>query len=237
MGPDEEVGSAVSTSDAGSGFPEVLAPVTLQLELDDGGRAELPSRVCDLEEVDGVVRIVVSRPELGGLAEPGTFPREGEEPMVLWPLAAGAMQCHVAAEAEIRPYGPVWVLTPLGEPTREQRREFFRTPLSLPGMLTPVVDGVAADEDAAQAHFVDLSEGGAVLCSDAALPEVGSPVRLSFTMDEKTVVVDAEVLRHAALPSGRPTAAVRFSDPARHGDDIRRFTFGVQRAQARTRSD
>jgi hypothetical protein len=227
----------VSTVDADSSFPEVLAPVTLQLELDDGARAELSSRVCDLEEIDGVTRIVVSRPELSSLAEPGTFPREGEEPMVLWPLAAGAMQCHVAAEAAIREYGPVWVLTPLGEPSREQRREFFRTPLSLPAVLTPVVDGVAADDDAVQAHLVDLSEGGAVICCDAALPDVDAPVRLSFTMEENTVVVEGEVLRHAALPTGRPTAAVRFSDPTRHGDDIRRFTFGVQRAQARTRSD
>src|SRR4051794_25061752 len=198
----------------GSGFPDVLAPVTLQLDLPDGARAELPSRVCDVEEGDDVTCIVVSRPDLSGLAEPGTFPRDGEAPMLLWPQTAGAMQCRVGAEAAIRPYGPVWVLTPISEPSLEQRREVFPTPPSPPAVLTVLGDETAGDEPAVHANLIDISEGGTVICCDGALPDVGAHVRLSFSLDDKAVTADAEVLRHLALPTGRPSAALRFLNPA-----------------------
>jgi c-di-GMP-binding flagellar brake protein YcgR len=178
--------------------------------------------------------VVVARPDLSGLAEPGTFPHHGEELRLLWPRPSGQMQLRVSAVAGSRPYGPVWVLTPIGAPTREQRRQFFRVPLTLPAVLTPVVDGSRTEEGAVRATLVEVSEGGALICCAAGLPEVGTLVELSFTLHDTTVTVDAEVLRHDGLATARPSAALRFLDPAAYGDHIRRFAFAVQRTRART---
>ena len=231
----EEVVSDLSPSDGAGGFPEVLAPVTLRLRLADGVFAELPSRVGDVEDVDGVRHVVVDRPDTSGLAEPGRMPHEGEELTLLWVRPTGQMQLRVAAVAANRPYGPVWVLTPIGAPTREQRREFFRIPLTVPAVLTPVVDGARSAETAVRATLVEVSEGGALICCEAGLPEPGTLVELSFSLEDKRVIADAEVLRHVVPPTGRPRAALRFLDPAAYGDHIRRVAFSVQRARARTR--
>jgi len=231
----QEVVSDVSSSDEASGFPAVLAPVMLQLGLPNGASAELPSLVCDLEELDDVRRVVVARPDLSGLAEAGTFPREGEELTLLWARPSDRMQMRVTAVAENRPYGPVWLLTPLGAPTREQRREYFRIPLTLPATLTPVVDGERAEDDAVRATLVDLSEGGAAICCETGLPEVGTLVEISFALHDKTVTADAEVLRHVVPPTGSPRAALRFLDPSAYGDHIRQVAFSLQRTRARSR--
>ena len=207
--------------------------MVLHLELPNGVSAEVPSRVCDVEDLDGVQRLLVARPDLSGLAEAGTFPHEGEE-LRLWPRPLGQMQLRVSAVAGNRPYGPVWVLTPIGAPTREQRRRFFRVPLTLPAVLTPVVDGTRAEDAALRATLVEVSEGGALICCEAGLPEIGALVALSFTLHDKTVTVDAEVLRHDGLSTDRPSAALRFLDPAAYGDHIRRFAFAMQRTRART---
>lgn len=231
----EEVVSDLSTSDAASDVPDVLAPVLLRLGLADGEIAELPSRVGDVEDLDGVRRVVVDRPDTSDLAEPGTIPHEGQELTLLWVRPTGQMQMRVTAVAANRPYGPVWVLTPIGAPTREQRREFFRIPLTVPAVLTPVVDGERSEEAAVRATLVEVSEGGAQISCDAGLPEPGTLVELSFALEDKQVIADAEVLRHEVPPTGRPRAALRFLDPAAYGDHIRRVAFNVQRSRARTR--
>lgn len=228
----EEVEPDLSTAD---GFPDVLAPVLLHLGLAHGASAEVPTRVADVEEIDGVRCVVVGRPDLTGLADSGTFPHQGEELTLMWARPTDRMQMRVTAAAASRSYGPVWVLTPLGAPTRDQRREFFRIPLTLPAVLTPVVDGARAEEDAVRATVVEISEGGALICCEAGLPETGAQVALTFALHDKTVTADAEVLRHDRQPAGLPRAAVRFLDPAAYGDHIRRVAFDVQRTRARTR--
>lgn len=237
--------SELSTFDGSSDLPDVLTPVTLLLGLPDGASAEVPSRVCDLEDLDGIQCVVVDRPDLSSLAEPGTFPREDEELTLLWARPSDRIQLRVTAVAGNRSYGPVWVLTPSAAATRQQRREFFRIPLNLAAVLTPVVDEAGAEETPAEdaraeepavrATLVEVSEGGAVICCEAGLPEVGTLVGLSFTLQDKTITADAEVLRHTVLPTGRPSAALRFLDPAAYGDDIRRFAFAEQRTRARSR--
>jgi hypothetical protein len=222
------------TYDVGSGLPAVLAPVTLRLRLPTGASAEAPTRVCDVEDVDGLHRIVVARPDLSGRAEAGTLPHEGEALALLWSRPTGRMRLQVAAAVGSRPYGPVWVLTPLGAPTQEQRRQYFRVPLTLPALLTPVGDE-SADDAGVRATLVELSEGGAVISCAGGLPEVGTFVELSFTLDGTSVTAEAEVLRQETPANGRPIAALRFLDPAAYGDDIRRYAFAAQRTRARPR--
>jgi len=234
----------VSTSGVGDGFPDILAPVTLRLDLHDDATAQVSSVVFDFEDVDGTQGVVVGRPDLSGVPDAGTFPRRGEALTLMWSRPSGQMQWGVVATAGRRSYGAVWVLTPMGAAVREQRRQYFRIPVTLPAMLAPAVD--AADEKndaqndepdegaAVRATVVEISEGGAMICCDTGLPEVGSFVEVSFTLNDKPVTTTAEVLRHKSLPSGRPSAAVRFLDPAAYGDDIRRYAFDVQRARARS---
>ena len=222
----------MSISDVASLLPGVLVSVSLRLGLPDGSEAEVTSRVSDFDDADGVRRVVVARPDLTGLAEPGTYPHEFREPALRWSVPTGQLQMPVTIEPGHRPYGPVWVLTPVGPPTREQRRQYLRVPLTLAATLTPLVDGVAAP--AVRATLVEISEGGAQVCTTAALPGVGSVIELTFTLDDATITVEAEVLRHLSMSTGRPSAAVRFVDPSEYGDRIRRFAFAVQRSRART---
>ena len=122
---------------------------------------------------------------------------------------------------------------PLDRMTREQRRQYFRVPLTLPAILTPMVDGEAAPVPPSRATLVEVGEGGALVHTLSSLPEVGTYVRLSFTLHDQAVTVDAEVMRHEPQPLGRPRAALRFLDPAAYGDHIRRAAFRVQRGRAR----
>jgi c-di-GMP-binding flagellar brake protein YcgR len=151
------------------------------------------------------------------------------------------MQLRVVAEAGRRPYGPVWVLTPVGAAVRDQRRQYFRIPLTLPATLEPVGDGEIEDlaerteDTSVRATLIEISEGGALIRCETGLPEVGAFVRMSFTLDDKDITVDAEVLRHKTLPNGRPSAALRFLDATAYGDHIRRYGFAAQRTLARTR--
>ena len=219
----------MSIPDVASVLPGVLVSVTLRLGLPDGTSAEVSSRVNDFDDTDGVRRVVVARPDLTGLAEPGTFPHEFRDPALRWSAPTGQMSVPVSVAPGLRPYGPVWILTPVGAPTREQRRQFFRVPLTLPATLVP-----APGAPALRATLVEISEGGAQVCTTAALPTVGAVVELTFTLDDTEVTAEAEVLRHVALPTGRPSAAVRFVDPTAYGDRIRRYAFAVQRSRART---
>ena len=211
--------------------------MTLQLRLPDGTSAEVPSRVCDHEDRDGVRRVVVDRPDLSGLAEAGALSRDREETVLTWVRPTGRMQVLTSAVAAGRPYGPVWVLTPLGAPTRDQRREYFRTELDVPAVLAPVVDGARVEDARARATLVEVSEGGAQVTSEAGLPEPGTVVSLSFTLRDRAVEAEADVLRHVPHPTGPPRAALRFVDPTAHGDHIRQAALDLQRTRARARRD
>lgn len=226
-----------SGSERADALPEILAPVQLRLRLPDGASPELASRVSDIEAVDDGHLIIVARPDLSALAEAGTYPREDEELTLVWARPTCQMQLRVTAAADRRRYGPVWVLTPLGAPSRAQRREYFRIPMTLPAVLSPLVDGAPSEEEAVRATLVELSEGGALICCEPALPETGSLVELTFTLQDKTIVADAEVVRNEVPPKGPPRAALRFLDPRANGDHIRRVAFAVQRSLARTRPD
>src|SRR3954451_18958219 len=105
----------MSTFHTGSGFPGFLAPVTIQVPLANGKSADLFSVVLDVENSDGVARVVVGAPDHEGSAQ-------GRELTLLWAEPPGQMRLAVAAAPEVRSYGAVWVLTPAGEPVLDQRR-------------------------------------------------------------------------------------------------------------------
>lgn len=224
----------MSISDGASLLPGVLVSVTLRLGLPDGTSVEVSTRVSDFDDTHGVRRVVVARPDLTGLAEPGTFPHEFRDPELRWSAPTGQLSVPVRIEPGLRPYGPVWVLTSTDVPTREQRRQFFRVPLALSATLAPAAEDPRSAAPAVRATVVEISEGGAQVCTTTALPAVGSLVELTFALDHTEITVEAEVLRHVVLPTGRPSAAVRFVDPTAYGDRIRRYAFAVQRHRART---
>ena len=232
----------VSVSDVASVLPGVLVSVSVRLGLPDGSSADVQTRVSDFDDVDGVRTLVVARPDLDGLAEPGTFPHEFRSAHLCWSTPTGQLQVRVSIAPGRRAYGPVWILTPIGEPTFEQRRQYFRVPLTLPATIAPATPRPGAPETgdrsgssaAGRATLVEISEGGAQLTTSAALPAIGTTVTLAFTLDDTPVTLDAEVLRHVTLETGRRSAAVRFLDPTAHGDRIRRYAFAVQRSRART---
>src|SRR4051794_6433732 len=215
----------MSTSSTGRGFPGFLVPVSIQVQLANGASAELPSVVLDVEDTDGVARVVVGAPDRAGSVQ-------DRELTLLWAEPSGQLRLPVAAAPEVRPYGAVWVLTPAGEPVLDQRRQHFRTALRLPVVLIPYGDGEDHLGDALEATMVDISEGGAAIGRRAWVPASGTLVKVSLDLGDRTVTLDAEVLRHEELATGELTAALRFVDPERHGDDIRRFALALQRLRA-----
>lgn len=225
----------MSNVDEGSSMPTVSSSVSVRVLLPDGTTPDLVSQLTDIEDRDGTSLYVVARPDLNRLPEPGSFLIEEHELTLTWPHGKGRLEMPVKGEAANRPYGAVWLLTSIGAPKFNQRREFFRTDVHLPAQLTAKVPGPDAEDLSLSVTLADLSEGGAAVSCEDKLPKPGTRVTLSFTMDDLTVTTEAEVLRHDVLPIDRPSAALRFVDAARYGDEIRQFTYAVQRRQARNR--
>jgi hypothetical protein len=227
----------LSTPDDGSDLPKVASAVSVRVLLPDGSTPDLVSQLTDIEEVDGTSLFVVARPDLSRLPEPGAFLLDEHELTMTWPHGKGRLEMPVTGEAATRPYGSVWLLKSAGAARFNQRRQYFRTDVHLPATLTWKVPGPDAEETTLAVILADLSEGGAAVSCEDELPEVGTRVTLLFSMDDMTLTADAEVLRHRVLPIDRPTAALGFVDAAAYGDEIRRFTYAVQRRQARNRLD
>jgi hypothetical protein len=102
-------------------------------------------------------------------------------------------------------------------------------------MMRTIVEGEDTEQAAVRASLVEIGEGGVLVSCDSGLPDVGALVELSFTLEDRAITTQGEVLRHDVPSTGRPCAAVRFLDPTAHGDHIRRVAFAVQRAMARAR--
>lgn len=228
--------------------PAVLTPVQLRLPGPDDTSTEVVSRVMDLESGDGDaatqapadpadLRIVVARPDLTGVPDAGVLPRPGQQLTLGWPHENGQVVLPVTATAERRPYGPVWLLAPTGEPRRVQRREFFRVPLAAPVTLAPLPPDGEASGPAQEGTVVDLGEGGLLAVVEGHPPAVGTEVEVRLLVAGELLHSAAEVVRHVELPGGRLGVGLRFDDPEEHGDLIRSVAFAEQRRLRAQRGD
>ncbi|WP_121256137.1 flagellar brake protein [Nocardioides ferulae] len=222
--------------------PTVLTPVQVRVPQPADTAVELVSRVLDLESADGATptqgtaegeapTIVVARPDLTGVVDAGVLPRPEQELTLGWPHENGQVLLPVTAVADRRRYGPVWLLTPVGEPRRVQRREFFRVPFAAPVTLTPIDDD-GGSGPARSGTVVDLGEGGLLAVVEGERPAPGTEVEVRLLVGGDLVRSVAEVVRHVELPGGGPGVALRFSDPEEHGDLIRSVAFAEQRRLA-----
>ena len=214
--------------------PGVLSPVSVELTLRGDVVVDVESRVMDLETVPGtgaLSAVMVARPDLDGLPDAGSFPRYGEELLLHWTHTTGRLHRPVVAEAVQRSYGAVWRLTPTGPAVRVQRREYFRVPMALPVELTVPADPEVPDEPdrVVTAWMTDLSEGGLLALVDGDLPPAGNLVQVGLEVDGRRIAPAATVVRHLDFPGGRHGVALRFTDPDRHGDHIRKALFARQR--------
>ena len=148
-----------------------------------------------VEDVDGE-RLVLARPM--NLATGEGF-AQGDLMDVIWSDPTGLTVLN-AELTETRAQGPVglWVVQPVGEPWREQRRRFVRVPVTGLVRVVPVAPdqyGFAVASFAAR--FVDVSEAAlrcAVAASDARALSVGSVLVLVFTVDTEVFELMASVI-------------------------------------------
>lgn len=216
------------------GYPEVLSPVTLVLVADEGTVTELETRVSDVTPRDAPpTAITVVRPQPAHREEVEA-PPVGTTVELTWLHAAGVMRTVVEVTPVWRRYGPVWVLTPQGEVTRQQRREFFRVPVSLPVGITSLVEWNAALGSLVPTAgmAVDLSEGGLRAVARGVLPSSGSTVELALKVPDETLDLPATVVRSISFPGGSNGLAMRFTATGRHADRIRALVFAAQRRAA-----
>jgi len=207
----------------------------------DGMRAlDAASRVEDIETIWVTqsgrrrqrVRLLVAAPSYAGDAE---RPRPGTACTVTWTTPNGLMDLPVAFE-EVAVDGRnglrLWWLTAAGEPSRVQRRTYFRCSCAFPIMveITPTAlapdeqpgigesapdpaDGGDQTQDAppppilVRGRTVNLSEGGVRCYLHGKLIEIGShvSVRLDLIVGERmqTVTLGGRVLR-CGLALGSP---------------------------------
>jgi len=216
------------------GYPDVLSPVTLVLVGDDGETTELDTRVSDLMPRDApptTITVVLPQPVDRDDLE---APPPGTTVELTWLHEAGVMRTLVGVAPVWRRYGPVWVLTPQGEVTRQQRREFFRARVSLPVGITSLVGWNAAVGSVVPlaGMAVDLSEGGLRAVARGVLPSSGTTVEVALRTPDETLELPATVVRSVSFPGGSNGLAVRFAAGGRHSDRIRALVFAAQRRAA-----
>jgi c-di-GMP-binding flagellar brake protein YcgR len=149
-----------------------------------------------LEAVDGDTISVTAPLETEGL----TAPRPGQVIEVFWaqPRARVILPCRLVRIADTAPYQ--WILEPIGEPRRSNRREFVR------GGGGPAV-GLGAEEEQLKGRLLDISEGG-LRCwvPEAGGVKVGD--RLSASLRLRTGSLEQEGAVHTVSPA--------FDEPGHH---------------------
>lgn len=153
----------------------------------------------------------------------------GDHVHVRWISSRGAAEVPCAIEAGESP-GSCW-LRPVGPPTIDQRRRYFRIDVAMPVNIE-----LNAGSKPLQAWAVDLSEGGVRAVTVDVDFVAGQRVFIAFDLDSGAHIEgDAEVLRSAPDGDGFSTIVLTFGPlPDIMRDRIRQFVFKSQmRAGAR----
>lgn len=203
--------------------PELLQHVTLV-----AGR-EVEAQVLDLERDGAVTTLVLSRvPEDHAL-------EDAPEVVLVWIGADGRYECPVRVHRERRGYGPVWEARAVGRVVRHQRRQHFRVTMNLPVRLAWEVPGEEVVHQYLPAVAADVSEGGILATVRDTPPAVGSTVEVTILLGVERLAHEATVVRHVDLASGGTGVALAFTDPGRHGDQLRRAAFEAERKRIAVR--
>lgn len=205
--------------------PEVLQSVELRLRPTAGEPVVLETKVLDVESEDGATILVVACP-------PGLDPLEHHfDALVSWTYPLGRIEWAVTTAPARRSYGPVWLVRPVGAPSRLQLRQYFRAAVQVAVWLT----WSTADEVTHHATgvVVDLSEGGLLAVLKGELPAAGTAVEAHLGLDDKNVVQPATVIRHVDFAGGGSGVALAFREPVAGSDRIRRAVFAAERRARR----
>ncbi|MEQ6902585.1 hypothetical protein [Nocardioides sp. YIM 152588] len=220
--------------------PELLKPVTLVVRRGDGSVEELASQVQDLEQgADGWIATLARPERADGL--PVARPGDADWIDLRWVTPTGLARVPVEAAGASRPYGPVWLATPLGAVDREQRRAHFRVALAADLTVTRVVAEGTDEADAAEeprperGWVVDLGEGGVLAGLEGDLPAVGELVDVAIALDAGEVRRRARVVRPVSFPGGTSGVALEFTGPHTGDRALREALLDAQRRQARSR--
>lgn len=147
----------------------------------------------------------------------------GSTLVLRWTTAAGRHELTGRLGRQLWDRMPLWEIDVLCDPTVFQQRAFARVPDVLPVEMRQAGhrwEGVA----------VDVSEGGA-RCSvrHGGTLLVSGGAELHLSLEERPLVLQAEVLSLEPHDSERQLARVRFSPPAWAGDALRRRVMEQQR--------
>ena len=173
----------------------LLPPINTHVELRDHGGRVFVSRVESVD--DGLV--TVARPSDFPVTE--TF-EHGYKLDVLWPTENGVHTLPTKVATVTRDgLLPVWVLEPLGDTLREQRRNFVRLSLGIPMTLSRVE---GEDHDPIKCVLADVSEA-ALRCQmrkrDDIELDANTVVRAGFTIDQTAFALTGTVLRWRYVPA------------------------------------
>ena len=175
-----------------------------------------------VEEVEAPTALRLCEPYLadGSSAAP---PVPGTRLLVTWATAAGQHELLAVYAGTTRDRVLLWDLDTEAEPVVQQRRQFARAADAMPAQLL-------REGDIWDVIIADLSEGGArcVVLSPAELVP-GQMLELRMTLHDHPVAVQAELLALDALQPDRATARLRFVQPGRAADMVRRRVLEQQR--------
>ncbi len=222
--------------------PAILQSVALTLRPTQGDAVALETKVLDLEtQPDGSTTLVVACPA-------GLDTREHHlDATVAWTYPLGRMECSVSTRPGRRAYGDVWLLHPVTPVSRLQQRSFFRARVSIPVLIRWEVDPDPRDsgqhddptERPEQVRRellgvgIDISEGGALATVSVEPPPLGTLVDSVVRVDGESLEQPARIVRHVRFASGGFGVAIEFTEPARHGDRIRRLVCETERRRRR----
>jgi c-di-GMP-binding flagellar brake protein YcgR len=147
----------------------------------------------------------------------------GERVKVRWLSSRGAAEVPCTIEAGV--WADTWWLRPVGPPTIEQRRHYFRVDVAMP--ISIYADSTSKP---LQGWAVDLSEGGVRAVTVDVDLVVGQRVRVTFDLDPGgSIDCDADVLRSAPDGDGFSTLVLLFHQPPDIVQErIRQFVFKSQ---------
>ena len=191
-------------SSQGPAWPRVNDQVILELELgSENARVE--------DNRDG--KLLVARPA-------GDFHPQPEKTVVgvRWAQRSGVYQGRFVFLGERDTSPPVWVLRPLDEAMRVDRRAAFRVPLT-------ARSGIQHQGEWSSASIVDLSESGILLALDSRStpPNPDEPVTVDLSVVEEGLLPTGTVVRTSPRTDGRTAVAIQFDELGEEADQVLRY--------------
>lgn len=239
--------------DDASSMPRVNQLVRVAIYTDDDleghpSQHDLPSRMEEITLAQGPGErhlMLVGSPRYAGDA---TDPRLGTLCTLTWPTERGLMELPVAflGKKLARNSVDVWQVEVVGPAVRTERRKFFRVSMTLPVRIEVLPGGVGigavtpSTDVTFEGHTVDLSEGGLRCCLPGPPLPVGGAITVWLEVERTQMELRASVVWSGhveGLTEDMCETALRFIDPDRFADAMRRVVFAEQMRARRVRQD